>query len=294
MLLTHKGFIGWPSPKSSDVPSSISLWFRHKISVFSARNHVSRLDFFSLPVPSCSGRYQTASHSYLEHVLQSSFSKTKLQKEFFYIWFDGIKIVTFITHQECTEIKRFALFFWKQRHFSWSLTWNGYATHPKYANEATEPVGKQTDERFSAYPSSICAALEEKHVQSDLRATLKAARFCCAHFPQNKQKSDWIYLWHTPPWKPATVAQGPCNRLFSMRCAWVSGSRGRALCESKLREKGGVSVGGENQMVDQERSAKLRAHHEPLPPAQRFCSQRPFMDLATERTCIKKKEKKRE
>lgn len=46
-------------------------------------------------------------------------------------------------------------------------------------------------------------------------------------------------------------------------------------------------------MVDQKRSAKLKAQHELLPPAPRLRTERPFMDLATERTCIKKKKKRK-
>lgn len=45
-------------------------------------------------------------------------------------------------------------------------------------------------------------------------------------------------------------------------------------------------------MVDLERSSKLKAHHELLPLAPRLRTERPFMELATETACIKKKEKK--
>lgn len=45
-------------------------------------------------------------------------------------------------------------------------------------------------------------------------------------------------------------------------------------------------------MVDLEWSSKLKAHHELLPLARRLHTKRPFMEMATETACIKKRKKR--
>lgn len=154
---------------------------------------------------------------------------------------------------------RFVLFFIKQRCLRWSKF--RFCMHMEVVSPGQickwgcrncwKPSGNglNTDIPLTLLPS---VQLLSRNMSTAISgATAEAARFCCTHFPQDEHEAEWIYLRYTPPWN------GWSRLFFHALCFGLS----EGTVWKWIKSKSGVSVGGGNQMVDQE----LKAHDELLP-----------------------------